>query len=212
MNQFLIALLLTLVGPYIAYLLPKSYGRWRNKKRAISEFSESLRHTLPEIRKGVIDAYIFSGDLNKYLSVLKENELKVGYKFLPSNVKRKIEMTSNNLNEFVKEFRRMSSHIYTYFEGMEDRVGQGTEKINTIVATKLVCMNKEELPSEKTVINFPREMKSHFSQVQVQPNQVAEIWDLGQKGNARNFLNKRKIALEHIDKLDKMLDKLHRVW
>lgn len=79
MEQFLIALLIALIGAYIAYLLTKSYGRWKEKKKHVSEFSEKLQHTLPEIRKGVLEAYLFSSDLSEYVSVLKKNELKLGY-------------------------------------------------------------------------------------------------------------------------------------
>ncbi len=206
MEQFLVALLLTLVGAYIAYLLTKSYGRWKEKKTQVSEFAEKLKHTLPEIRKGVLEAYLFSSDLSDYVSVLKENELKLGYKYLPSNVKAHVGKTSGSLNSFVKGFRVLSKHIYPYFEGMKNRKGQGSENINTIVATKLICMEQKEVPTEKTVINFPRNTRGHFSQVLCQSDQVAEIWSLGQKGNRKQFLSIRTTALDHISKLEKMLE------
>lgn len=212
MNQFLVALLLTLVGVYIAYLLTKSYGRWKEKKKHVSEFAEILKHTLPEIRKGVLEAYLFSSNLKNYSSALKENELKLGYKLSPSNVKVQIKGMSSSLNDFVKEFRSLSKHIYPYFEGMKNRKGQGSENIDTIVATKLICMEQKDLPIEKTVINFPRDTRSHVSQVQCQPYQVAEIWSLGQEGNGKQFQSIRTATLDHIDKLEKMLEKCHAVW
>ncbi len=212
MEQFLIAFLIALIGAYIAYLLTKSYGRWKEKKTHVSEFSEKLQHTLPEIRKGVLEAYLFSSDLSEYISVLKKNELKLGYKFLPDNVKAHIEKTSGSLSNFVKEFRLLSNHLYPYFEGMKNRRGQGSENINTIVATKLICMEQIELPIDKTVINFPRDTRGHFSQVQCQPDQVAEIWNLGQEKNGKQFQCIRTTTLDHIGELEKMLEKLHSVW
>lgn len=183
MNQTLVAIVLTLVGAYVAYLLSKSHGRWKDKKKHISEFSESLKHTLPAIRSGVEGAYLFNSDLTKYLSVLKENELKLGYKLLPNAAKSQINSTSTALKEFVIEFRRLSNHVYSYFERMTNRRGQGSVPMNTIVATKLICMSQDSLPSEKTLINFPRETRGHFSSVQCLPQQVVEIWSLGQQGN-----------------------------
>ncbi len=212
MEQILIVLLITLIGAYIAYLLTKSYGRWKEKKAHVSGFSEKLKHTLPKIKKGVLEAYLFTSDLSEYVSVLKENELKLGYKFLPNNVKAHIEKTSVSLNIFVQEFKAVSIHLYPYFEGMKNRKGQGSENINTIVATKLICMDSKELPSNKAVINFPRDARGHFSQVQCQPEQVAEIWKLGQEGKGKQFQSIRATAEEHISELEKMLEKCHGVW
>lgn len=212
MEQYLIPLLVALIAAYISYLLTKSYGPWKEKKTHISEFSEKLKHTLPKIKKGVLEAYLFSSDLSEYVSVLKENELKLGFKVLPNKVKAHIEKTSVSLNEFVQEFRAASKHLYPYFEGMTNRKGQGSENINTIVATKLICMEQKELPSDKTVINFPRDARGHFSQVQCQPEQVAEIWRLGQEGNGKQFQSIRATAADHIRKLENMLEKCHGVW
>ncbi len=209
MNQILIGLLVALVGVYAAYLLAISNGRRKEKNKVISKFSESLRHTLPGIKRAVDDAYLFSNDLTPYLLILKENELKLGYALLPDKTKNEIKYTEDLLREFVNEFCVLRRYIYTYFENMKNRRGQGQESINTILATKLACMDRVELPTELTVINFPRESRGYFSQVQCQPQQVEEIFDLGKQGNSEAFKNKRKETLEQIDKLDGILTKLH---
>jgi len=211
MNQILIGLFVTLVGAYAAYLLTVSHGRRKQRIKITSEFAESLRHTLPGIKRAVDDAYLFSNDLTPYLLVLKENELKLGYTLLPDKAKKEIKYTVDLLKEFVNEFYVLRRHIYTFFESMKNRRGQGSENINTILATKLACMDRVELPTELTVINFPRESRGHFSQVQCQPQQVVEIFDLGKQGNSEEFKNKRKVTLEQIIKLEGILSKLHRL-
>lgn len=212
MNQYIIAALLTFSGAYVAHMLSKSYARWKDKKRIISEFAELLKDALPDIKSGVEDAYLFSSDLTKYFTVLEDEKLKLGYKLLPKRVKKHIDFTSQVLGEFVVEFRKLGDYVYSYFEHMKDRKGQGAEPMTTIVATKLVCMNKNELPKNSTLINFPRRSRGHFSSVQCRPRQIEEIWDLGQQGDFVIFKEKRNMALSHVDQLEYMLNKLHGVW